>query len=116
VRNEDIRFCDECGGALNGGTGSPLAGATVKVQRLVINRSNARNEAAMMAMLPGAPGIVGVFSTGDLLEEPPELYGSVLLCQPCLMKPLGVMHLVELAAATEERLNREHMRGGPAPR
>ena len=101
--NDKIRPCDGCGGPLNGGNGGVLAGARVTFQRLAVNQRNARNELGMMQMFPGLPGIQRVFSTGDILDEPDQLYDEALLCEKCICTPICPLEIAGMRERAKER-------------
>lgn len=105
MKNEDIRPCDRCGGPLCGSQGPrmPVVGARVTVQRLAVNEPNRRQAAAMAALFPEAPGIQRVFQSGDLVDEPAQLFTEVLLCEDCICAPVVPLELSALRERAEAR-------------
>lgn len=92
MKNSEIRCCDVCGNGLSGG--SPLAGATITVQRHVINPQNARALAGLQMMF-GAGMLADTFAPGNAVESPSELRSEVLVCNECVLPVLGLIEQAE---------------------
>lgn len=99
MKNSELRFCDKCAGPLNGGDNSPMLGALVTFQRLVLDVGVARKSAAMHTMFPTAPHVAEAFCTGEYAIEHEDMRTTVLLCEKCILVPIMPMSIIEIAEA-----------------
>ncbi len=97
MKNEEIRKCDHCKGPLRR-PGEMMCGATITVQRHVLNLANARAMAGLTMMLNGAERLAQVLAPGYVLDSPRELFEEHLLCEACFMP---------IMAALEKRRTKE---------
>ena len=102
MRNDEVRPCDVCGGALRAGIPTATCGARVTIQRLVINRGHADAYAGLVTHFRaagplGADRMAGLFAPGSVLDEPVALLDEIVICELCFAPVL------ELVARANER-------------
>ncbi len=114
MRNDEVRACDACGGGLSGGHGTPLVGARLTVQRLIINKHGFEQHVGLETYFGGGvqgrvlADVIGLGS-GNAIDEPPMLRDEVIICETCLLPVLIILETVRHRAPStvDDAIHRE---------